>query len=330
MRYYLLRRLLISLFLIWSILTTAFFVLHLSPGDPANKYISPRVPPETVQLIRRNFGFDLPLHVQYFKWMKQWCKGDWGYSYSQFRPVTEVLAETLPRTLELTAPSLMVIFLLGTAIGGVSAFRQHKFPDRLLMNTFVALYCTPAFWLALMLIFLFALQLNWFPSAHATSLFADEMSSWALFRDKLTHLALPILTIVLTGTASIARFVRESAITAFRSNFIKLAIAKGFSPMRVFTRHLFRHTLLPLISLLGLSMPYLLGGVLIVEIIFAWPGMGRVSFEAVMARDYPLILATTGISAIMVVLGNFIADLLYALADPRIRRSDDAKILVQV
>ncbi|KAA3657420.1 MAG: ABC transporter permease [Calditrichaeota bacterium] len=327
MRYYLLRRFFISLFLIWSILTTAFLVLHLSPGDPVNKYISPSVPPDTVQLIRQNFGFDQPLHVQYLKWLKQWCKGDWGYSYSQFRPVSAVLYEALPNTLELTVPSLLAIFLLGTAIGGISAFRHQKFADRMLMNTCVALYCTPVFWLALMLIYIFSLQLNWFPSAHATSLFADEMSGWAQFRDRLSHIALPIITIVLTGTASIARYVRENVIAVLKSDFIKLAFAKGFSPLQVFLRYLLRHTQLPLISVFGLSFPFLLGGVLIVEIIFAWPGMGRLSLEAVMERDYPLVLATTGISAFMVVIGNFIADFLYVLADPRIGRHDDKKNL---
>jgi peptide/nickel transport system permease protein len=307
------------LLLIWGVLTLTFFLVHLSPGDPMDRYISPRIPPETVALIRHQFGFDQPLHVQYFKWLRQWLHGDWGYSLSQHRPVAKVLAEALPATLQLTIPVLLLNFLLGILLGAVAAFYRNRWLDRLLSNGTLATYCMPSFWLGLLLILVFAVKLGWLPNSHASSLFAENMEALAALQDRLRHLLLPMLTLALPGAAATARYVRENLIAVLESNFIRLARAKGLSPLQLMIRHALPHALLPLISLLGLGFPFLFGGAFLTEIIFAWPGMGRVTLEAIFSRDYPVVLAATGLSAVMVIAGNFIADVLYRFADPRIR-----------
>jgi peptide/nickel transport system permease protein len=318
---YLLRRLLQTLFLIWGVLTLTFFLMHAGPGGPMDRYISPAIPLETITQIRQQFGFDQPLPLQYLKWLQQSLQGDWGYSLTQHRPVAQILAEAIPATLQLTIPVLALNFFLGIALGAAAAFYRHRWPDRLLSNGLLAAYCMPSFWLGLMLILICAVKLGWLPNSHAASLFAEEMGFWRALKDRLAHLILPMLTLALPGAAVTGRYVRENLITALESNFIRLAKAKGLSSWQIMTRHALPHALLPLISLLGLSLPFLFGGAFLTEIIFAWPGMGRVTFEAIFSRDYPVILAATGLSAVMVIAGNFMADLLYRAADPRISLS---------
>jgi peptide/nickel transport system permease protein len=318
---YLLRRFLQALFLIWGVLTLTFFLMRAGPGDPMDRYISPRIPPETITQIRQQFGFDQPLPLQYLKWLQQSLQGDWGYSLTQHRPVAQILAEAIPATLQLTIPVLALNFLLGITLGAFAAFYRDRWPDRLLSNGLLAAYCMPSFWLGLMMILIFAVKLGWLPNSHAASLFAEEMDFWAALKDRLAHLILPALTLALPGAAVTGRYVRENLITALESNFMRLAKAKGLSSWRLMTRHALPHALLPLISLLGLSLPFLFGGAFLTEIIFAWPGMGRVTFEAIFSRDYPVILAATGLSAVMAIAGNFLADLLYRAADPRIKKT---------
>ena len=320
MRAYLIRRLLQSLLLLWGVLTLTFFLMHLSPGNPLDRYISPRIPPETIAAIRRQFGFDEPLAVQYYRWLRQWLRADWGYSLTQHRPVAEVLAEAIPATLQLTIPVLGVNFILGVLFGAGAAVYRHRWLGRLLSNSALAIYSMPGFWLGLMLILLFAIKLGWLPNSSASSLFAGEMDLWAACKDRLSHLLLPTLTLALPAAAATARYVRENLINVLESGFIRLAKAKGLSPWQIMARHALPHAWLPLISLLGLSLPFLFGGAFLTEIIFAWPGMGRLTFDAIFSRDYPVVLAATNLSAIMVIVGNFIADVLYKFADPRIRQ----------
>ncbi|NUO83384.1 ABC transporter permease [candidate division KSB1 bacterium] len=315
----LLRRLLQSLVLIWGVLTLTFFLLQLSPGDPMDRFISPRIPPETLAQIRRQLGFDQPLPLQYLKWLQQWLQGDWGYSLAQHRPVTQILAEAIPATLALTIPVLALSLVLGIALGAAGAFYRNRWFDRFLSNVILAAYSMPSFWLGLMVILLFALKLKWLPNSEASSLFAENMDALTALKDRIRHLLLPMFTLALPGAAAIARYTRENFITVLESDFIRLARAKGLSPAQLIMRHASPHILLPLISLCGLSLPFLMGGAFLTEIIFAWPGMGRVTFEAIFSRDYPVVLAATSLSAFTTIGGNFVADVLYRIADPRIR-----------
>jgi ABC-type dipeptide/oligopeptide/nickel transport system permease component len=256
MRSYLFRRSCQSLFLLWGVLTLTFFLVHASPGDPLDRYISPRPPPATLALIRHQFGFDQPLYVQYAQWLRQWLQADWGYSLTQNRAVSQILAEAIPATLQLTIPVLILNFSLGILSGAVAAIYRNRWPDRLLSNGALATYCMPSFWLGLMLILIFAVKLRWLPNSHAASLFAENRDWITILKDRFWHLLLPMLTLALPAAAATGRYVRENLVNVLESTFIRLARAKGLPPWQIMITHALPHTLLPLISLLGLSFPF--------------------------------------------------------------------------
>ncbi|MCK6560961.1 ABC transporter permease [candidate division KSB1 bacterium] len=316
---FLARRMLQALLLVWGVLTLTFFLMHASPGDPTARFLSPQISPPTLALLRQQFGFDQPLHWQYLKWLRQCLAGEWGYSLTQGQPVSAILAEAIPATLQLTIPALLLIFVLGITLGTLGAHYRQRWPDVFINHAGLAFYCMPSFWLGLLLLSLFALKLGWLPTSHAATLRLAEAGFWETCRDRLAHLVLPVLTLALPGATATARYVRENLVNAMDSTFIRLAQAKGLPPWRIMIRHALPHARLPLLSLLGLSFPFLLGGAFLTETVFAWPGMGRVTLEAIFARDYPVILAATALSAIMVIAGNLITDVCYRLADPRIK-----------
>jgi peptide/nickel transport system permease protein len=344
---YLARRLIGSIPLVLGILTLIFFIIHLAPGDPTARYFSPNVSPEVIEQMRRNLGLDQPLHIQYFKWMGSFLTGDFGYSFGQMRPITDILLPTgcvslglglfslpLPpcsdggvmwNTLQLTFLSLVIIFGLGMLIGIFQAVRQYKTSDNVL--TFFALffYSMPGFWFALMLILLFSLkasQWGWpvvFPASQMTSVGYEFMSTGEQARDRFMHLLLPAIALGVGSAAGVARYMRASMLEVIRQDYIRTARAKGLSERVVIFKHGLRNALIPIITLFGLTLPYLFGGAVLIETIFAWPGMGRLIVEAIFQRDYPLVMATSFVTAVLVILGNLLADVLYAVADPRIR-----------
>jgi peptide/nickel transport system permease protein len=327
---YLGRRLIGAVPLVLGILTMIFFIMHLAPGDPTTRYFDPSVSPEVIEQMRANLGLDQPLPVQYVRWMSSFLRGDFGYSFGQMRPIAEILPEVLWNTLQLTFVSLIIIFGLGMIIGIYQAVRQYSAGDNVL--TFLALffYSMPAFWFALMLILVFALmasQGGWwiqFPASQMTSLDHDLMSLPGRIGDRIMHMILPATALGIGSAAGVARYMRGSMLEVIRQDYIRTARAKGLGERTVVFRHALRNALLPIITLMGLTLPYLFGGSVLVETIFAWPGMGRLIVEAVFQRDYPLVMAASFIITTMVILGNLLADVLYAVADPRIRVSNDA------
>jgi peptide/nickel transport system permease protein len=322
---YLGRRLLGAIPLILGILTIIFFIMHLAPGDPTARYFDPNISPEVLEQMRRNLGLDRPVPVQYFKWMTSFLTGDFGYSFGQMRPIIEILPPVMWNTLQLSLVSLVIIFVLGMLIGIYQSVRQYSAGDNAL--TFVALffYSMPGFWFALMLILLFALkasQWGWpiqFPASQMTSVGYEFMSAGEQIRDRFMHMLLPALALGIGSAAGVARYMRGSMLEVIRQDYVRTARAKGLSERVVVFKHALRNALLPIITLLGLTMPYLFGGAVLVETIFAWPGMGRLIVDAVYQRDYPLVMATSFVISVMVILGNLLADMLYAVADPRIR-----------
>lgn len=322
---YLVRRLLGAIPLLLGILTIIFFVVHLAPGDPTARFFNPNVSPEVIEQMRRNLGLDQPLHIQYGKWLWSFVRGDFGYSFGQMRPIAEILPDVLWNTLQLTFISLVVIFVVGMLIGIVQAVRQYSLADNVL--TFLALffYSMPSFWFALMLILIFSLragQEGWalqFPASGMTSIDYEYMSGGAKLADRLRHLVLPAIALGIGSAAGVARYMRGSMLEVIHQDFIRTARAKGLSERTVIFKHALRNALIPIITLLGLYLPFLLSGAVLVETIFAWPGMGRTIVEAILARDYPLVMATSFVIAAIVVLGNLLSDLLYAVVDPRIR-----------
>jgi peptide/nickel transport system permease protein len=322
---YIARRLLGSIPLVLGIATIIFFVVNLAPGDPAALYFQQGVPPEVLEQIRRNFGLDQPIHVRYWRWMVAFFTGDFGYSYAHARPVLDIILETLGPTLILAGSTLVLIFVIGVVVGVLQSVRQHRPLDRILSVISLFFYSMPSFWLGLMLMLIFSLKAHewgWpiaLPPTGMTSVDHEFMSFGEQMVDRLRHLVLPVLTLSLVMAAGIARYTRGQMLEVIRQDYIRTARAKGLPERQVVIKHALRNSLLPVITLLGLYLPLLFSGSVFVEVIFSWPGMGRVIVDSIFQRDYPLVMATSFIFALVVVLGSLIADVLYAVADPRIR-----------
>lgn len=322
---FILRRILGAIPLLIGIATLIFFVLNFAPGDPTAAYVNPNMPPEIIEQLRRNLGLDQPVYVRYFKWLIAFFTGDWGYSFAQSRPVVDILLEALPNTMILASVSLVLVFAVGVFTGVVQAVRQHSFTDSSLSIVGLFFYSMPSFWLGLMLMLVFSLKASvwgWpiaLPPTGITSVDYEFMSAGEQIKDRILHLVLPVTTLTLALAAGVARYTRGQMLEVVRQDYIRTARAKGLPERSVIFRHALRNSLIPVITLLGLNLPYLFSGTVFIETIFAWPGMGRVIVEAIFQRDYPLVMATSFLFATVVVLGNLLADVLYAVADPRIR-----------
>lgn len=316
---YILRRVLVSFPLIWALATATFFLIRLAPGDPLAVYYNPEIDPAVMETIRVRLGLDQPLHVQYVKWLGALAHGELGMSFSHHRPVLDILRETIPNTLTLTIFSLVLIMVTGVVVGVISAVRQYSLLDHVSTLTTLFIYSMPGFWLGLMLIILFSLKLGWLPASQMESVDAEYMTFAGRMWDRFLHLLMPMFVLGIASAAGVARYARGSMLEVIRQDYIRTARAKGLPEHRVIFRHALGNALIPVITLLGLYLPFLLSGAVVTETIFAWPGMGRVTIGAIFSRDYPIVMATNLIAGVMVVTGNLIADILYAIVDPRIR-----------
>ncbi len=318
---HLVRRALQAIPLLIGIVTLIFIILHLAPGDPTTAYFHPDIPPDVLDRMRAGLGLDEPLHVQYLHWLKAFLTGDFGYSYTHHRPVAEVIADTLPNTLLLGGVSLLVIFGVGCSVGSLQAVRQYGPVDSLLTLVTLFLYSMPGFWLGLMLILAASTWLVWMglPVSGMTSVDHSALGPLGRAADLAGHLVLPVTALGLASAAGVARFTRGEMLEVIRQDFIRTARAKGLPEREVILRHALPNAMIPVISLLGLYLPLLFGGAVVIEVVFSWPGMGRMMYDAVLARDYPLVMASSFLFAVLVIAGNLVADLLYAMADPRIR-----------
>lgn len=316
---FLLRRSLQSLVLVFIVLTLTFFLLHLAPGDPLARYYDPEISPETIEMIKHRLGLDRPLLEQYLRWMSSFVRGDFGVSLRYNRPVGALLAEAIPNTLRLTIAALLLHIALGVFLGVLSAAKRYSLFDR--VNTVAALfvYSIPSFWLALMLILLFSLKLGILPSSHMRTIGGEGLGGFSLFLDQLKHLVMPAFVLAAASAASTARYMRGSMLDVLREDYIRTARAKGVPELWVFLKHALRNAALPVVTIIGLSLPLLLGGAVVTEKIFSWPGMGGLAVDSIYARDYPVVLAVNFVVAVMVIAGNFLADIAYAVIDPRIK-----------
>jgi peptide/nickel transport system permease protein len=319
------RRLLVAALTVVLVLTATFAALHLAPGDPVRLYLGPSADEAVVAATRRAVGLDRPLSAQYAAWLVRFAVGDWGTSLAQQRPVSRILGDAVGPTLALVGASLLLTYLAGILVGAFQASRRRTALDTGLTAVTTFLYALPSYVLALALVLIFAYAAalwGWpawlrFPAFGAASVGADFLSPWARFADAVRHLVLPVTTLAVVGAAGTARFVRGAVLEALRQPFVRAARAKGLGEVRVLLRHALRNALVPVLTLLGLQLPALFSGVVFVETIFGWPGMGRITVQAVLARDYPVVMASTAVFAVLVVAGNLLADLLTALADPR-------------
>lgn len=315
------RRLLQAGVIVFLVATFTFFLIHLAPGDPFSAAMeSGYLTPATRAQLRASFGLDRPLPEQYGLYLRNVARGELGYSFSMRRPVAEALSIAIPNTLLLMGVALAASFALGIALGVVQARKSGSLLDRGASTISLFFYSMPDFWLALMAILVFA---YWIPVFPTTGMYDpvlhDYFTTWQKLGDRAAHLVLPAATLTLLTAAAIARHQRSAVLEVVGQDYVRTARAKGAGEHRVMWRHVLRNALLPVITIFGLAFPALLGGAVFVEKIFAWPGMGYLTVNAIASRDYPLVTASIIIASVLVALGNLLADILYAAADPRLR-----------
>jgi len=314
------RRALAGAAVVAGVIALTFVLLRAAPGDPVEQLVGPAATPEQVTLQRHALGLDRPLPEQFAGWLGRFARGDWGRSIVTGRPVRAVLGDAVPATLELAGLSLVLSYLLGLAIGAVQASAGPRLDGALSVTT-VTLFALPGYWLGLALIIVFTYWGRALPAFGAAGLDADALTGWSRAGDRLRHLALPLATLTLIGIGGTARYVRGAMRDVLSQPFVRAARAKGLSTFQVTRRHVARNAIIPVVTLLGLSLPALFSGTVFVETVFAWPGVGRRLVEAVQARDYPVVMGATVVSAVLVVTGNFLADIATAWIDPRVRQA---------
>ncbi|MEX2526560.1 MAG: ABC transporter permease [Gemmatimonadota bacterium] len=319
---YIVKRLVLSVPLLVGIATATFFVLHLAPGDPMDMYLEPRfqreMDPEVIEAIRTRFGLDEPIPVRYGKWIRNLATGDLGTSFRYRRPVADLMWERVPYTLQLTVLALLFDALFGISLGILAAVKQYTKLDKVVTLGSLVVYSVPGFWLALMLVLVFSVELGWFPTSQTRSLDYELLSFWGQVADRLWHLVLPVFVLSVASAAGTARYMRNKLLDVLSEEYVLAARARGLRERVVILKHALRNALIPIITIYGMALPFLLGGAVLIENVFAWPGMGTLAVEAVRGRDYPVILATTMLSAVLVVVGNLMADITYAAVDPRV------------
>ncbi len=321
---YLSKRLLLMVPLLLGITLISFVVIHLAPGEPTDlqTQLNPEVSVELQQRLRVQYDLDQPLMVQYGKWLGRLVRFDFGDSFSQDRrPVASKIAERLPVTILINVLSIALILAVAVPIGIISAVRRNSHFDRLTTIFVFVGFATPSFWLALLLMDILGVRYGLFPIVGLKSLGYDYLSWSGRIFDILHHLVLPVFGAAFGGLAGFSRYMRANMLEVIRQDYILTARAKGLTEKAVICKHALRNALLPVITILGLSVPGLIGGSVIFETIFAIPGMGKLFYDGVMMRDYPLIMGILVIGAVLTLAGNLLADLGYALADPRIRQS---------
>lgn len=313
------RRLGAAALLLLLVLSLLFGLLQLAPGDPADRLLDPRIGSQQRQALRVAYGLDRPPHEQYLRWLAAMLRGDLGFSLKQNRPVAEVLGDHLGPTLLLAAAAMLVQNVTGLLLGVAAAQRAGRRSDHLIRAGSVLLYSLPTFWLGLIALAVLSYGLGLLPPGYMRSVGAADLTPLARFLDLLHHLVLPALVLGLAAGGATARYVRNGLLDNLGEEFVRTARAKGLTRRRIVWLHALRNAATPLIQIFGLSLPFLLSGALIVEVVFSWPGIGRLAFNSVMARDYPVVLATTALSGLLVIAGSLLADLLTMALDPRLR-----------
>jgi peptide/nickel transport system permease protein len=318
---YIIKRLLMMIPLLFGITLVSFVVIHLAPGDPVEieTEMSMKASAQARENLKRLYGLDRPLHEQYIDWLRRFIVLDFGRSFSDGKLVIDKIKERIPVTLTINLLSLVLIVFIAIPIGVVSAVRQYSLFDRL-TTIFVFLgFSTPTFWLALVLMLLFGVHLGLLPISGIQSVEVQDMTPLERLLDWTHHLILPVALSAFGGVAGLSRYCRTSMLEVIRQDYIRTARAKGLGEGTVILRHALRNALMPVVTILGLSVPGLIGGSVIFETIFAIPGMGQLFYASAMARDYPTIMGILMIGATLTLIGNLIADISYALVDPRIR-----------
>jgi len=321
---YAIRRAVLAIPTLLGITVVTFMVIHLAPGDPAalqaDQVMDPRISIRVYEQLRDYYGLDRPLHVRYYEWVKRVATFDFGDSMTpDSRKVSEKILERLPATMSLAILSLSIGFALAIPIGIVSGARRNGWFDTIASTILYILYAVPSYVMAIPLILWVSVELDLLPFQGMRSDNFAELSSLGKVNDLAKHFVLITFCFTYGSLAYQSRFVRQNLLEVFQQEYIQTARAKGLAETRVVMKHAFRNTLIPLVTLFGLTFPQILGGSVILEVMFNWPGIGRLFFESILQRDYPTVMALSFISACLVLLGTFLADLAYGVVDPRVR-----------
>jgi peptide/nickel transport system permease protein len=315
---YVVRRLLQAIPTFLGITVIAYAVIRLAPGDPLSVFEDARgVTAEQVAELRKSYGFDRPLPVQYVEWLGKAVRLDFGRSFQTHLPARDIILERVPATLQLSLSALVIGLALGIPAGLWAGINRGRWPDQVVRVFAVVGDAVPTFWLGLLSIVLFAVELRWLPAGGILTLGASPFD----MGDRLRHLVLPALVLATGFLAIFARYMRTEVLEILGQDYIRTARAKGLRELVVVYGHALRNALIPIITVLGGSLPALLGGAATTEFVFSWPGMGRLAVDAAYARDYPVVMGLVLIAAALIILGNILSDVLYAVADPRIRLS---------
>lgn len=309
--------------LIFGITLITFAVVHLAPGGPVEveTEMQLKASAQAKENLKKLYGLDKPLHVQYYNWLKRFVLFDFGKSFVDNRDVLKKILERIPVTLTINMLSLIFIILIAIPVGVFSATKRYSLFDKLSTLFVFVGFSTPTFWLALLLMILFGVNMGLLPISGIQSIDVSDMGPLDRLVDWIKHLVLPVGISAFGGIAGLSRYSRSSMLEAIRQDYIRTARAKGLKESEVIFRHALRNALMPIVTILGLSVPGLIGGGVIFETIFAIPGMGQLFYSSAMSRDYPTIMGILVIGALLTLLGNLIADISYALADPRIRKA---------
>ena len=292
----------------------SFMIIHFAPGDPINMYIRQDMTQQEIDELRVDLGLDGTIAEQYLAWLSNICRGNWGNSLINHQPVAKQIFEKLPATLLLMGTSFVLSILMSIPLGMVSGMKKNKAADQFISIFAYIGISIPAFWLALMLIIIFSLNLHWLPSNGMRTVGSNSVL------DILWHLILPGIVLSVGNTAVFTRYIRSNTITQLEEEYVLTAKAKGVSKRRIMTGHVLKNCLLPIITIAGMNLASLVTGSFIIESVFGWPGMGTLGMSAINSRDYPMIMGFTMLSCVILIIGNFIADLLYGVADPRIKQ----------
>lgn len=318
---YIFKRLILMIPLIFGITLISFSVIHLAPGSPVEveSEMSLKASTQARENLKKLYGLDKPLHIQYFEWLKRFIMLDFGKSFTDGKKVLDKIKERIPVTLTINMLSLILILMIAVPVGVLSATKQYSLFDKLTTIFVFIGFSTPTFWLALILMIIFGVTLGWLPISGIQSIDVSEMNRFERLIDWIKHLILPVGISAFGGIAGLSRYCRSSMLEVLKQDYIRTARAKGLRESDVIINHALRNALLPIVTILGLSIPGLIGGSVIFETIFSIPGMGQLFYSSAMSRDYPTIMGILVIGAVLTLIGNLIADISYAILDPRIR-----------
>jgi len=313
------KRLASAIPLLLGLLTIVFLISRLAPGDPVTLFLSPTVPAQVADELRRQFGLDQPLLTQYLRWLSNAIQGNFGVSFSHQRPVLQVIAAFLPNTVILALAAIVLELVFGILLGSLAARLHNSFIDKAVTNIGLIAYTLPTFWVGFVLLAVFAYAFGLFPSSQMHSVNSEALTRSSQLLDLLKHLVLPACTIAIPGGAGIARYFRSSLLRVRGEEYITVARSMGIPERTIFLLYELPNALVPVITIFGLEIGTLLAGAIVTETMFAWPGMGRLAVMAIFSRDYPLVLGCTLVSGLVVIVGNLSADLIYSVVDPRVR-----------